>query len=98
MLGLGESDFKVVETGGQELGGLILCCLTCFPLIPFHYKCRVCFMNVKKKSYWASLGEEITSLTCVSRQLIDTCGIISQILMDFLVYELKGFPEVTRDE
>lgn len=66
-----------------------------FSSLSFHYKCRVRFTNVTKKSYWASLGEEITSLTCVSRQLIDTCGIISQILMDFLVYELKGFPEVT---
>lgn len=51
-------------------------------------------MNVMKKSFWASLGEEITSLTCISKQLIDACGTISQILMDFLVYELKGFLEV----
>lgn len=51
-------------------------------------------MNVMTKSFWASLGEKITSLTCISRQLIDACGIISQILMDFLVYDRKGFLEV----
>ena len=52
-------------------------------------------MNVMTKSFWSSWGKVITSLTCISRQLIDTCGINSQILMDFLVYELNGFPEVT---
>lgn len=45
------------------------------PLL-FHFEYRVCFMNVMTKSFWASLVEEISSLTHISRQLIDTCGII----------------------
>lgn len=45
-------------------------------------------MNVRTKSFWATLGEEITSSTCISKQLIDTCGIISEILMNSLSFEL----------